>query len=153
MRYDGAILSEKHFCFWYNPKLMEKCSRLSEYSRFIQILNECKENEKDLKKATYAAVERGIEEGILLDILIRQKAEVCAVVLTEYNEKKHMKTLFREGYDCGYGSGYDSGILEYKKKLIRNLLRKGNTYEQIGEIVMCDEGLIEQVQNEMLQNK
>ena len=27
---------------------MEKCSRLAEYSRFIQILNECKENEKDL---------------------------------------------------------------------------------------------------------
>ena len=160
MRYDGAILSEKHFCFWYNPKLMEKCSRLSEYSRFIQILNECKENEKDLKKATYAAVERGIEEGILLDILIRQKAEVCAMVLTEYNEKKHMKTLFQEGYDSGYGSGYgigygsgyDNGIIEDKKIIIRNLLVKGASGEQIREIVVCDQDLVEQVKSEMLQS-
>lgn len=67
LRCDSAILNAKHFFFYgHNPKLMEKCSRLSEYARFIQILNECKENEKDLKKATYAAVERGIEEGGLL---------------------------------------------------------------------------------------
>ena len=133
--------TKENLNYGHNQKLMEKCNRLAEYSRFIQILNECKENEKDLKKATYAAVERGIEEGILTDILIRQKAEVCAMVLTEYNEKKHMKTLFHEGYD----SGYDSGIIEEKKLIIRNLLLKGVPSEQIGEIVECDQELIEQV--------
>lgn len=130
--------------YGHNRELMEKCQRLAEYARFIQILKECKAVEKDLAKATHVAVERGIKEGILTDILLRQKAEVCAMVLTEYDEKKHMKTLYREGYD--------SGILENKKEIIRNLLRKGNTYEQISEIVMCDERLIKQVQNEMLQN-
>ena len=59
------------------------------------------------------------------------------MVLTEYNEKKHMKTLFQEGYD--------SGIIEEKKLIIRNLLLKGVPSEQIGEIVECDQGLIEQV--------
>ena len=39
----------KAFLFSHNPKLMEKCSRLAEYARFIRIRNECKENEKDLK--------------------------------------------------------------------------------------------------------
>ena len=139
--------------YGHNPKLMEKCSRLAEYSRFIRILNECKENEKDLKKATYAAVERGIEEGILLDILIRQKAEVCAMVLTEYNEKKHMKTLFQEGYDSGYGSGYDSGYdhgaIEEKRIIIRNLLDRGASGEQIRDIVVCDQDLVDQVKREM----
>ena len=75
------------------------------------------------------------------------------MVLTEYNEKKHMKTLFQEGYDSGYGngygsgydSGYDSGIIEEKKLIIRNLLLKGVPSERIGEIVECDQGLIEQV--------
>lgn len=127
--------------YGHNQKLMEKCRRLAEYSRFIQILNECKAEETDLKKATYQAVERGIEEGILEDILIRQKAEVCAMVLTEYNEKKHMRTLYREGYD--------SGKTEEKKKVIRNLLTKEMPCEQIEEIVECDLQLIRQVREEM----
>ena len=131
--------------YGHNQKLMEKCHRLAEYSRFIQILNECKAEEADLKKATYQAVERGIEEGILEDILIRQKAEVCAMVLTEYNEKKHMRTLYREGYD----SGYDSGKMEEKKKMIRYFLSKEMPCEQIGQIVECDLKLICQVRDEM----
>lgn len=90
-------------------------------------------------------MERGIEEGILEDILIRQKAEVCAMVLTEYNEKKHMRTLYREGYD----SGYDSGKMEEKKKMIRYFLSKEMPCEQIGEIVECDLKLICQVRDEM----
>lgn len=35
--------------YGHNPKLTEQCSRLAEYSRFIRIRNECKENEKNLK--------------------------------------------------------------------------------------------------------
>ena len=82
------------------------------------------------------------------------------MVLTEYNEKKHMKTLFQEGYDSGYGSGYgigygsgyDNGIIEDKKIIIRNLLVKGASGEQIREIVVCDQDLVEQVKSEMLQS-
>ena len=137
--------------YGHNKDLMKKCERLEEYSRFIQILNECKQREKDIKKATYMAVEQGIAEGILKDILIRQKAEVCAMILTEYNEKKHMKTLYQDGYDSGYGNGYDSGYgngydsgkLEEQRKMIRYFLKKDMSEKEIMEILGCDNELIE----------
>ena len=75
------------------------------------------------------------------------------MVLTEYNEKKHMKTLFQEGYDSGYGSGYDSGYdhgaIEEKRIIIRNLLDRGASGEQIRDIVVCDQDLVDQVKREM----
>ncbi|MBP3468060.1 MAG: hypothetical protein J6K26_00885 [Lachnospiraceae bacterium] len=143
--------------YGHNKDLMRKCERLEEYSRFIQILNECKQREKDIKKATYMAVEQGIAEGILEDILIRQKAEVCAMILTEYNEKRHMKTLYQDGYDSGYGygydcgydsgygNGYDSGKLEEQKKMIRYFLKKNMSEKEIMEILGCNNELIEAV--------
>ncbi|MGN0325292.1 MAG: hypothetical protein ACI4DW_03195 [Lachnospiraceae bacterium] len=135
--------------YGHNKDLMRKCERLEEYSRFIQILNECKQREKDIKKATYMAVEQGIAEGILKDILIRQKTEVCAMILTEYNEKKHMKTLYQDGYDNGYGNGYDcgydSGKLEEQKKMIRYFLKKDMSEKEIMEILGCNNELIEAV--------
>ena len=70
------------------------------------------------------------------------------MVLTEYNEKKHMKTLFQEGYDSGYGSGYDQGAIEDKKIIIRNLLDRGASGEQIRDIVVCDQDLVDQVKRE-----
>ena len=131
--------------YGHNKDLMRKCERLEEYSRFIQILNECKQKEKDIKKATYMAVEQGIAEGILEDILIRQKAEVCAMILTEYNEKRHMKTLYQDGYDSGYGNGYESGKLEEQKKMIRYFLKKDMSEKEIMEILGCDNELIETI--------
>lgn len=131
--------------YGHNKDLMRKCERLEEYSRFIQILNECKQKEKDIKKATYMAVEQGIAEGILEDVLFRQKAEVCAMILTEYNEKRHMKTLYQDGYDSGYGNGYESGKLEEQKKMIRYFLKKDMSEKEIMEILGCDNELIETI--------
>ena len=131
--------------YGHNKDMMRKCERLEEYSRFIQILNECKQKEKDIKKATYMAVEQGIAEGILEDVLFRQKAEVCAMILTEYNEKRHMKTLYQDGYDSGYGNGYESGKLEEQKKMIRYFLKKDMSEKEIMEILGCDNELIETI--------
>ena len=139
--------------YGHNKDLMDKCERLAEYSRFIQILNEWKQKESDIRKATYMAVNQGIEEGLLKDILIRQKEEVCAMVLTEYDEKKHMKRIYRDaygegydtGYDTGYGSGYDSGKVDDQKNIIRNLLAIGMSEEDILGIVGCESKLIDEV--------
>ena len=50
-----------------------------------------------------------IERGILEDILIRDRAEVLHMLLTEYDEKKHMRDTYKEGYDDGEKAGYDKG--------------------------------------------
>ena len=50
-----------------------------------------------------------IERGSLEDILIRDRAEVLHMLLTEYDEKKHMRDIYKEGYDDGERAGYDKG--------------------------------------------
>lgn len=53
------------------------------------------------EEAVHTAIDTCIEKGILKDILIKQKAEVLHMILTEYDEKKHFRTLFREGRERG----------------------------------------------------
>ena len=62
------------------------------------------------EEAVHTAIDTCIEKGILKDILIKQKAEVLHMILTEYDEKKHFRTLFREGKEEGIKEGMEKGI-------------------------------------------
>lgn len=46
------------------------------------------------EEAVHTAIDTCIDKGILKDILTKQKAEVLHMILTEYDEKKHLRTLF-----------------------------------------------------------
>ena len=41
-----------------------------------------------------------IAEGILKDVLIRQKTEVMHMLLTEFDEKKYKRSVYQDGYNC-----------------------------------------------------
>lgn len=85
----------------HNLALMEKCHRLWEYSEFSSEIEENIRNGMRREEAVHTAIDTCIEKGILKDILIKQKAEVLHMILTEYDEKKHFRTLFREGRERG----------------------------------------------------
>ena len=55
------------------------------------------------------AVEHCIEAGILKDFLILHRAEVKDVILTEYDEKRHEKTLIEQGVEIGKKQGIEIG--------------------------------------------
>ncbi|MDE5718160.1 MAG: hypothetical protein K2I53_11215 [Lachnospiraceae bacterium] len=81
----------------YNQALMEKCHRLWEYSEFSSEIEENIKCGMRREEAIHTAIDTCIDKGILKDFLIKQKAEVLHMLLTEYDEKKHFRTLFREG--------------------------------------------------------
>lgn len=54
-----------------------------------------------MEKAVRNAVEKCISENILKDFLIKQKAEVIAMSIYEYNEEYVKKVLYEDGYDSG----------------------------------------------------
>ena len=85
----------------HNKELLDKCRRLWEYSEFIAEVNDNLAKEYSLKKAISIAMDSCIEKGILEDILIKDRAEVLHMLLTEYDEKKHMRDTYKEGYDKG----------------------------------------------------
>ena len=46
-----------------------------------------------------------IENDILTDILIKNRSEVCPMLLTEFDEKKFAKTMWTEGHESGFSEG------------------------------------------------
>lgn len=78
----------------YNQALMEKCRRLWEYSEFSAEIEENIRSGMRREEAVHTAIDTCLDKGILKDILTKQKAEVLHMILTEYDEKKHLRTLF-----------------------------------------------------------
>ena len=63
-----------------------------------------------LKRAIETAMDSCIEEGILKDVLIRQKTEVMHMLLTEFDEKKYKRSVYQDGYEDGVREGEISGF-------------------------------------------
>lgn len=137
----------------YNRALMEKCRRLWEYSEFSSEIEENIKKGMRREEAVHTAIDTCIEKGILRDILIKQKAEVLHMLLTEYDEKKHFRTLFREGKEEGIKEGIERGIEigldkgreEKLREMVRKKLEKGKMISVIAEELEEDPSVIEQV--------
>ena len=90
-----------------------------------------------MEEAVDEAISKSLKEGVLKDLLKKNRAEVRNVVLTEYNEELHLKNVrecgYEEGYDNGYGSGLDQGRMQYQIELVIKKVRKGQSLEQIAD--------------------
>ena len=117
----------------YNQILMEKCHRLWEYSEFSSEIEENIRSGMRREEAIHTAIDTCIERGILKDILIKQKAEVLHMILTEYDEKKHFKTLVREGRE------------EHLREQIEKKLAKGKNAAEIAEELEEEISVIEKM--------
>ena len=93
----------------HNAELMNKCKRLMHYSQFIARINQNIDAGMLLRNAIDEAISYCLENGILTDVLIRNRSEVRHMLLTEFNEKKFAKTMWEEGHESGYSSGYNEG--------------------------------------------
>ena len=82
----------------HNQRLLRSCKRLYDYSYFIAEVNKNIDDGLVLTQAIRKAMDACIEQDILKDILLKSKSEVFHMLLTEYDEKKHLKNTYDEGY-------------------------------------------------------
>lgn len=110
------------------------------------------------------AVDECIEEGILADILRKNRGEVVNMILSNFNDKLHYDSLRKEGYESGYEGGFEDGFedgfvdgykkgnMDYLKSQIQKKLKKGHSAAQIAELLEEDlsviEKLVEEIQKE-----
>lgn len=113
----------------HNQELLEKCRRLWEYSEFISEVNDSLVKGHSLKRAINDAMKNCIDKGVMRDILIKNRAEVMHMLLTEYDEKKHMRTIRREGFE----DGIEEGRFRVLKEQIVKKMEKGKSIEVIAE--------------------
>lgn len=85
----------------HNQELMEKCRRLWEYAEFIGEVKVNLETGMNACEAINTAIHDCQCRGILADILSRCKTEVMSMLLTEYDEKKTMDYIRKEGMQEG----------------------------------------------------
>ena len=107
-----------------NRELMEKCKRLGDYAIFVDKVRKYTPLYPGrLDLAITRAIDECIAEDVLKDILEESKAEVLEMVLFEYNEELHMKSVREEGRDM------------FLTMLIQKKREKGFSEEEIAEML------------------
>ncbi len=108
-----------------NRELMEKCKTLEGYSILVARIR-AHAKELPLEEAVDRAVTECIRENILADFLTRQRAEVKAMSIFEYDEAKERKllqeTYLEEGIEIGMERGIKQGMEQGIKRGILTTL-------------------------------
>ena len=91
---------------------MESCRTLKEYSIYVERVRKYRAV-MPIEQAVEKAVTECIRENILADFLKKQRAEVVAMSILEYNEEEEIKKIRacerRGGYDDGWNAGRIEG--------------------------------------------
>ena len=101
-----------------NQELMEACKKLGEYSYFVAKVRENLKEGLTLETAVDRAVVSCIREDVLRSFLEKHRMEVKDVILTEFDEELHNKTILEEGKQ----DWTQSALIRYLKK--KSLLTK-----------------------------
>ena len=126
----------------HNCELMQHCRKLKEYAQYVAKVRKYAE-QLPLEDAVERAVTECIRENILADFLKKNRAEVVAMSIFEYDkveeEKKLRKAEFEAGVEQGIEKGLAQGIERGEKqasvKTATRMLRMGSfSLEQIAEI-------------------
>ena len=108
--------------YGHNKELMEACRKLYEYSRFVEAIRVYLNTGMKLGAAMDQAIEDCIRLDILKELLLKHRGEVKQVILTEYNEERHAKTLLEEGRRQGREES--ARLLQIEREENARLLQK-----------------------------
>ena len=111
------------------------------------------------------AVDECINEDVLREFLLENKAEVVKMFLTEYNEKQTLENMYNDGVEVGKEKGIEIGKaqgiemgkvqgIEFgeRKKLVEMVYKKmkrGKTVEEIADDLEEDIEVINPIFNEI----
>ena len=113
----------------HNKELLDKCRTLADYAYFVAEVRKNLDS-MPLKEAVELAVDTCIEQDVLREFLLEQKAEVIAMSIYEYNEEYVRKTFFEDGIEKGIEQGYSRVITDGENrlgKLVTILMAEGKS--------------------------
>ena len=125
---------------------------LKEYAQYVAKVRKYVSKNISLEEAVTRAVDECIEEGILAEFLVKNKAEVIKVSIYEYDKEFEEKKLRKAEYEAGVEAGIELGERSLLENQIRKKLKKGKPIEQIAdeleEEVTAIQRIIEEIQKE-----
>ena len=96
----------------HNRELLKRCPALEGYALLVSYTREFQKEEHDLKKAVEKAINRCIQENYLKNYLLKKKAEVSLMLLTEFNQEAFAQAMRTEGWEEGRAEGLSEGRAE-----------------------------------------
>ena len=121
---------------------MEQCQILREYAIYVARVRKYAKY-MQLETAVKKAVDECIQEEILEEFLRKNRAEVIAVSIFEYDKEEEERKLRKAEFEAGEQSeiqkGIQEGIQEGKelktKEIVNSLLQDGMGIEKIAELL------------------
>ena len=80
-----------------NQQLMDACEPLKEYAWLVDAVRRYQNEKMDLDAAVDAAIDEMPDDYVIKPFLLKNKAEVKSMFLTEYDEKKVLEMEREEG--------------------------------------------------------
>lgn len=111
--------------YGHNQPILDACKRLHDYSYFVEEVNRNLAGRERMDVAINRAIDSCIEKGVLTDILEKCRSEVFHMILTEYDEKKHLRNLRAEAIREGREEGLQ------KLNTLNSLLIEQNRLEDV----------------------
>lgn len=131
----------------HNRKLMEECHILREYAQYVAKVRKYTK-EMNLDRAVELAVDECIQEGILVEFLRKNKSEVVAMSIFEYNqeeeERKWKESVYEAARAEGRAEGKAEGKLQAKKEIVQSLAERGMNLGDIAEIIKVSQKTIQE---------
>ena len=136
----------------YNEELKRRCPELDGYIKYVEKTRKYHKTGMTYEEAVKKSVDECIEEGILKEFFVKNKAEVISMTIFEYDEEEHMRLereeQYRKGEEAGEARGIEigenRGRSEGLKNQIRKKLAKGKAIPQIAdEVEETEEKVIE----------
>lgn len=93
----------------HNCELMQHCRKLKEYAQYVAKVRKYAE-QLPLEDAVERAVTECIRENILADFLKKNRAEVVAMSIFEYDKVEEEKKLRKAEFEAGVEQGIEQGI-------------------------------------------
>lgn len=124
-----------------NEALKEQCQTLREYMRYVnRVRGYAAEMPAD--KAVDLAVDECIEEGILREFLLANKAEVKRMSIYEYDEEAARQAIRETEYERGRVDGQAEGKAEGKAEAVIELLEgTGNLSDELRTVILAETDL------------
>ena len=143
----------------HNPELMEQCQTLKEYAQYVNCVRRYAKK-FELADAVEQAVDECIHKNILSEFLRKNKAEVIAMSIFEYDKEEEERKLRKAEYEAGVAAGMKDGMkagikagvadgiskgkILAKKDAASSLITLGLTVEQISSALKVDVETVKQ---------
>ena len=128
-----------------NEELKESCQVLKEYMQYVnRVRMYIQRDSLNLSDAVELAVTECIREGILEDFFRKNRAEVIAMSIFEFDEEREWKLMRETEYQYGVEDGRKEGRRAYIECICRKL-RKGKDVKVIAEELEEELNVVENI--------